>query len=113
MLKEVTKEEWEQLRNSFIQHAKKLASPGWGIDHYYSGWQIPSWKNVRPGKSKWPRGHSKWTIRHFSPIGCIMFKRFKQTPVTCLLRSPDGRHYISEHLPGFCPIHHLIPAGAG
>ena len=60
-----------------------------------------------------PVGHSKWTIRHFSEVGCFdSHAIWRKTPVTCLLRSPDGKHYISVHLPGFCPIHDLIPAKA-
>lgn len=109
-LQEITKEKWEQLRTEVIQQARKLAGHG-DINWYYTAMQIFYWKfpQLKQGaKVMYPRGHSKWTIRHFSLVGCRYIRKFAKTPVTCLLRSPDGRHYVSEHLPGFCPIHQLI-----
>lgn len=113
-LQEITKEKWEQVRSEAIRQARKLSNYGdEDIAYYYTNNRLVDWtrsKLKKGANNRWPVGCSKWTIRHFSPIGCHQLITFSITPVTCLLRSPDGRHYVSEHLPGFCPIHHLIPA---
>lgn len=114
-LRKVTKEEWERLRQEVVSAARKIRIFSEDMNWYYAKQQVecPDVKSrecVRGANFRYPKGYTKWIIRHFSPVGCRPpVGQFPTTPVTCLLRSPDGRHYTAEHLPGFCPIHGLIP----
>ena len=111
-IREVSKEEWEKTRAGILTKVRKLSTGGKDPEYFYTGCMIPKCKNeyCKTGAVlRYPRGYSYWFIRHFSEVGCLKsLEIWAKTPVTCLLRSTEGKHYISKHLPGFCPIHKLL-----
>lgn len=112
-VKEVTKEEFQKIRQDILNQLRVLTNNyNHDTNYFYTENTIVTWKKkylLKGAKLQWPRGYSKWTIRHFSPTGCsIDIEEWAKRPVTCLLISPDGRYYVSTHLPGFCSIHDML-----